>query len=221
METIVHKENIVENKDFVSKDEAKMLLEYFTKNEDLWQLSCFYESYTLDPMAPFAEQDHPVINKEYFDSLKLKLKDAAESNHVKKLKNLTLSAHKWGTGASAHPHSDNSELDGTPNAWQDNKFVTIIYLNDDYDGGNLFFRDHDIEIAPEVGTMMAFDPGIKNVHGVTEVTRGNRYTMLASWDYEDSVYSEEYLQQKEEEKRQQKFLQDKQKEEWAKGNKNA
>ena len=121
----------------------------------------------------------------------------------------------------AKPHSDNSELDGTPNAWQDNKFVTIIYLNDDYSGGNLFFEDHGIEISPETGTMIAFDPGFINIHGVTEITNGKRYTILCSWDYEDAVYSKEYLKQKEEEKKQQKILQDMQKQQWLTGNKNA
>jgi hypothetical protein len=220
MEKIIHRSNIVEYKDFISQEECQRLIGYFNSSEQDWNLSCFYESYTMDPLAPINKTQE--FERFYFDNdLRNKLKKLAEQDHPKKLKNLSLSAHKWGTGASARKHSDNSELDGTPNGWHENKFVTILYLNDNYTGGALRFDDHKITISPRAGTVIAFDPGIENIHSVTEVRSGIRYTMLASWDYEDSKYSEEYIQEKIMDKENQKTIQENQKRMWIQGNKNA
>jgi hypothetical protein len=218
---IVHRHDIIEYKDFMTKEECQNLVEYFNSSKNDWQLSCFYESYVMDPLAPLKTYNG-FFTKEYFDiSLRERLKEYTLDASPQKLRNLTLSAHKWEKGASARKHSDNSELDGTPNAWSDNKFVTIIYLNDEYGGGHLEFDDHKISIRPETGTMIAFDPGFTNLHSVSEITYGTRYTMLASWDYENSDHSEEYMIKKKMEREKQKYLQDKQKEEWNKGNKYA
>jgi len=66
--------------------------------------------------------------------------------------------------------------------------------------------------------MVCFDVGIDNVHGVTEIESGDRYTMLLSWDFADSVYPEEYFIQKEKELAETLIAQEKQREEWKKGN---
>lgn len=217
-EKIVHKSDIVEFKNFLTKEESEALIAYYDSADELWQVTCFFNARVMDPIAPTAKNVYPEINKAYFDALRTRLQEVAESVFGKEVKNLSLSSHKWLKGAYANNHSDNSELDGTPNAWRENKLVTILYLNDNYEGGNLTFRDHGISIAPEQGTLMVFDVGIGNVHAVTEVTSGERYTMLSSWDFADSVYPEGYFEEKEAELLMRKVEQDKQKEEWANGN---
>ena len=111
-------------------------------------------------------------------------------------------------------HSDNTETDGTPNAWQDNKFVAIIYLNNEYSGGNLVFDQHEIRISPSVGSVVAFDPGFINLHSVSEVTEGERYTMLASFDHEDAVYERDLFEWRKEYSAEQEL----QRKEWEKNN---
>lgn len=217
-EKIVHKSDIVEFKNFLTKEESEALIAYYDSADELWQVTCFFNARVMDPIAPTVKNVYPEINKTYFDALRTRLQEVAESVFGKEVKNLSLSSHKWLKGAYANDHSDNSELDGTPNAWRENKLVTILYLNDNYEGGNLTFRDHGISIAPEQGTLIVFDVGIGNVHAVTEVTSGERYTMLSSWDFADSVYPEGYFEEKEAELLMRKVEQDKQKEEWANGN---
>jgi hypothetical protein len=214
MEKIVHKEDIVEYKDFLSKQECKDLIDYFNSSEDDWNVTCFYASYVMDPNASFENKNSTAKTPEYFNELKTKLRNIAEDVSPKKLKNLSLSAHKWTPGAFASHHSDNTELDGTPNAWQDNKFVTIIYLNDNYDGGNLLFDAHGISISPSAGTVIAFDPGFTNLHGVSEVTSGVRYTILSSFDHVDSVYSRDLFEWRKEYSKEQ----EEQRKEWEKNN---
>jgi hypothetical protein len=203
---IIYKEDIVEFLDVFSKEECDLLINYFNLNEDNWNVTCFYESRVMDPFANMSISK--TINHEYFEEVKNRLSLIASEVAIKKLKNLSFSAHKWNKGAYASDHSDNSELDGTPNAWQDNKFVAIIYLNDNYEGGNLTFSQHNLSIAPKIGSVIAFDPGFNNLHGVSEIIAGTRYTMLASFDYVDSVYTrdltewrKEYSKEQEEQRK--------------------
>lgn len=187
--SIVHKNDIVEFLNVFSKSECEELISYFNLNENNWQMTCFYGSRVMDPLANIEYSSS--FDGQTFDSIKKRLLELANSVSTKELKNLSLSAHKWEVGAFASDHSDNSDIDGTPNAWQDNKFVTIIYLNDNYSGGNLTFDEHGLSISPKQGSVIAFDPGFNNLHGVSEVTSGVRYTMLASFDHIDSVYKKD------------------------------
>jgi hypothetical protein len=54
----------------------------------------------------------------------------------------------------------------------------IVYLNDDYQGGALSFRDLGVMVRPRLGTAVAFAASLW--HGVQTVESGERYT-LASW----------------------------------------
>jgi hypothetical protein len=207
MEKIQHTKDIFEYKNFLSKEYCEQIIDYWN-NQDDWELTCFYNAYVISGKKPKKENFDNLIGPIYYQFQK-----TAESTFYKDLRPLSQSAHKWTPGAYAADHADNAELDGTPNGWQENKLVTILYLNDEYDGGYLTFRDHNIAIKPEAGTLMVFDVGIDNVHAVTEVKSGVRYTMMNSFDYADSVYNIDLKAEKEAVKPEQ----DKLKEEWQEG----
>jgi hypothetical protein len=220
-EKIIHKEGVVEYKNFFTKEECFKLIEYFNFAEDGWEKQCFFGMHTMYPLHPIISNQNlnKEITSEYVENIRNRFKVLAEDASKNKLKNLSLSAHKWIKGAYAGAHSDNSDLEGTPNAWKDNKFVTILYLNDNYEGGNLNFDQHDISISPEAGTLIAFDPGFKNLHSVSEIKEGVRYTLMSSWDYEGVVYTEEENELIKKEKEIEAKKKIKQLEEWEKENK--
>lgn len=61
-------------------------------------------------------------------------------------------------------------------------FTSIIYLNDNYEGGELYFPQHDnFTIKPKAGTMLIFSGTINNMHGINEVIDGTRYTHVTFW----------------------------------------
>lgn len=221
MEKIEYKHDVVEYKNFLSDKECEDLIAYYVAGQEGWQKTCFYNSAVMDPIYPNSIGVNSEINEEYFRSLKARLHEKAEEVAKRKLRNLSMSAHKWEVGAYASDHSDNSDIDGTPNAWQDNKFVTIIYLNDNYEGGHLTFKNFNLNIAPGKGSLIAFDPGFENIHGVTEIISGTRYTMLLSWNYDDIVYTQEEIDEMMRQRLAEKASQDAQKLEWEKGNKYA
>ncbi len=214
MKITTHRQDVFEVEDFLTTSEAQDLIDYYESDPESWQQTCFYNARVMDPIAPWQSDKSESIDETYMKSLRFKLQQLAESLFNRELKNLSLSAHKWLEGAFADYHSDNTELDGTPNAWRENKLVTIIYLNDDYSGGDFVFRDHPIKISPKAGTVVVFDVGIDNVHGVTEVISGTRWTMLASFDYADSTYPEDYWEQKRLELEETARIHQEQRQEW-------
>jgi hypothetical protein len=70
----------------------------------------------------------------------------------------------WTEGTSQKEHTDNS-----------NEYTAIIYLNDNYEGGELNFPDLDLVIKPLKGSVMLW-PGYLT-HSISTVTSGTRYTM--------------------------------------------
>ncbi len=67
---------------------------------------------------------------------------------------------------------------------------SVIYLNDNYDGGELYFKDHDISIKPEAGDYITFPGNRHYQHGVKEVSGAVRYT-LSTWVRFEEAYGKE------------------------------
>lgn len=57
-------------------------------------------------------------------------------------------------------------------------YACVIYLNGNFNGGELYFPEIDLEIKPKRGSMMLFSASKKYLHGVRKVLDGpTRYTI--------------------------------------------
>lgn len=56
----------------------------------------------------------------------------------------------------------------------------LLYLNDDYEGGEIEFRHSGIKFKPEAGSVLFFPSNFLYVHEVYPVTKGPRYA-LPNW----------------------------------------
>jgi hypothetical protein len=83
---------------------------------------------------------------------------------------------KWRPGTEQRPHADKQIEDGRPNAFADYDLNSLFYYNDDFEGGNLYYPQHDIVVRPKPGLAVAHPGDINYLHGVTMVTNGYRYT---------------------------------------------
>jgi hypothetical protein len=91
---------------------------------------------------------------------------------------------RWLPGQLQMPHAD-KELheDGAegPNDFPYYDLAGLFYINDDYEGGELYFPQHNIEFKPKAGAAYFF-PGDKNyLHGVKPIISGIRYTIPFFW----------------------------------------
>ena len=83
---------------------------------------------------------------------------------------------KWRPGIEQRPHADKQLNDGRPNAFPTYDLSSLFYYNDDYEGGEIYFPQHDVEIKPKAGMAVMFVGDVNYLHGVKMVTSGYRYT---------------------------------------------
>lgn len=217
----VKQNRIVEIPNFVDAETAKNMIDYFEHYAEMWGHIAFYGSSGMGIMPDDPEIDQFNLPRNFFEQIKNKYQEAVATVFGRPVRPNTSHAQKWMVGGFAAPHSDNSDFEGVPNSFQINKYVGILYLNDDYEGGNLYFPDHDIDFKPNAYSFITFPGGVENVHGVSEIVKGTRYTMVSFWDYEESEYSDELQEEWAEELKMVREEQAKQREEWDKGNKYA
>jgi predicted 2-oxoglutarate/Fe(II)-dependent dioxygenase YbiX len=60
-----------------------------------------------------------------------------------------------------------------------NECSSILYLNDDYEGGELYFEAFDVLIKPKANQLVFFPSGSEFRHEVRPVLNGNRYTLAS------------------------------------------
>lgn len=98
----------------------------------------------------------------------------------------------WPEGKFMPPHADNCEPDGKPNdvPWRD--YGAVIYVNDDYEGGELYFTKLDMVLRPKAGMLAAFPATLSHEHAVLKVAKGERVTLPAFYTF-DKSHADKYI----------------------------
>ncbi|MAL10844.1 MAG: hypothetical protein CMF74_14420 [Maricaulis sp.] len=148
---------IIDN-NFLSKDECSYYVNKANKN---------VEPYDWDKRVVFIHDDTSLISKtiNYFKQYNLFLK--LDDIHIQ----------TWPVNSSSdlHIHGDKCDWD---DGRKNTKYNTLIYLNDDYDGGE--FYTNNVTLKPKKGTITLFD-GTETYHGVKPVKKKERYTIILWW----------------------------------------
>lgn len=96
---------------------------------------------------------------------------------------------KWDEGHGTGVHQDNHA--GAEMV----QLTTVVYLNDDYEGGEIYFPDFDLFIKPKKGQAIIFPAFTKNnpyEHGVNPIKGNERFT-IALWHTAIKEYADPYL----------------------------
>ena len=95
----------------------------------------------------------------------------------------------WESGSGMILHADNCDQEGEPNFCSWRNYSGVLYLNEDFAGGETFFPRHGPHfIKPMKGKLALYPAGIDYSHGVSTVV-GTRYTMPI-WFTKDRNYIE-------------------------------
>lgn len=215
-----HKDKCFTIEDFISDHECKAIigyLDWLASNNILeWNQISFYDSFAMGFWPEDPRLEYFGLPKNYFhDILKEKIKAACEQVLERGVSEVSYHAQKWEDGAFASFHSDNSDEDGNPTEFERSKYAAFIYLNDNFTGGHLNFKNYDINIKPKAGMIAIFDGGKNNEHEVTKVHDGVRYTVGSFWDNDDAVYTEEQVKEREEKLKKTRAEQDETYKQWA------
>jgi predicted 2-oxoglutarate/Fe(II)-dependent dioxygenase YbiX len=92
----------------------------------------------------------------------------------------------WIIGQSLFPHIDTIKYDHEDTHTPRSIINALLYLTDNYVGGEITFPEIGMAIKPKAGSVVVFDADL--MHGVNEVKSGTRKT-LESHLY--SIYSED------------------------------
>ncbi len=67
----------------------------------------------------------------------------------------------------------------------------VAYLNDDYDGGGLHFKQQDIMYKPKAGDLVIFPSNFMYPHRAMPVEKGTKYSLVTMLDYSDKYHKPE------------------------------
>jgi hypothetical protein len=161
-----------------------------------WMPISFYESYSsVLPQDNDQEVLDAGLQPTIFSDIEAKMPEAIASVHEldpKIISKIGYHTQKWEPGAYARIHSDNTDAEGKSGAFTRSRYAGFLYLNDEFEGGLLKFPGQGITIQPKVGMLAVFDGGFNNMHEVTLIENGVRYTIGSFWDdREESDYPQE------------------------------
>ena len=221
MEITALKDDIFIIDNLITEEECKSIIGYLDGIVNAghleWNQISFYGSFA---MGYWPHDDNLLLfglPSDYFSQLKEKIKKAGEECAGLDLSEVSYHAQKWVVGAFASFHSDNTHEDGSPSAFYKSKYAGFLYLNDNFQGGELNFEHHDITIKAKPGRLAFFKGGYGNEHEVTTVKGAERYTVGSFWDRADAVYTPEQIAEWETELKQTRAEQEETYKEWKKG----
>jgi hypothetical protein len=181
-------------KDFITEEERESLHERcVTAQEAEWQ-----STFINNSVSGFSDKNNPEALKIFIENIKKNLLHdkviAIENTHSKICWNITNRANslishdgskiklfhsiqRHYPGSYLQEHSDKDSQPGIA-------YASVIYLNDDYNNGELYFPDRGIEIKPPARSLVIFDSGKDYVHGVRKVGEGpTRYVLITfAWN---------------------------------------
>lgn len=183
---------------FMTKEEHTFLLEA-AKNLTHWDVTetrynedgtVIYDSdYWKDRVATgrSLDQENPEISKVIL-GLVQRLKVEVDQFFKVEAVPTSPAIVKWLPGQLQMPHADKElhegEDAGKPNSFPWYDLAGLFYLNDDYEGGELYFPKQGIQFKPKAGAAYFFPGDMNYIHGVTQITKGIRYVIPFFWTIE-------------------------------------
>ena len=91
----------------------------------------------------------------------------------------------YGIDGHYMPHCDGESLWKPPGneslIWRkstDRDLSTVLFLNDDFEGGDFVFPELRVRVRPEPGMLVCFPSTHEYLHGVEPITKGTRYSIV-------------------------------------------
>ena len=188
-------DNIVTLENFMTDEELEFL-DNFARNNTVWDYTeshynedgvCIYDaSYWEDRVATtnsLNKSDPRVL--EVIEGMQQRLK--LEVDKFLKVDALPTppALVRWLPGQYQNPHADKElhegENRGKPNDFPYYDIAGLFYINDDYEGGELYFPNQGIQFKPKRGAAYFFPGDMNYIHGVTKVISGIRYVSPFFW----------------------------------------
>lgn len=188
-------DNIVALEDFMTAEELEFL-DTFARNNTTWDYTeshynedgvCIYDASYWENRVATADTLASVDPKavEIIVGMQQRLKVEVDKFLQVDAWPTSPAVVRWLPGQLQMPHADKElhegENRGKPNDFPYYDIAGLFYLNDDYEGGELYFPNQGIQFKPKRGAAYFFPGDMNYIHGVTEVKSGIRYVSPFFW----------------------------------------
>jgi hypothetical protein len=188
-------DNIVALEDFMTAEELEFL-DTFARNNTTWDYTeshyndegvCIYDASYWENRVATADTLASVDPKavEIIVGMQQRLKVEVDKFLQVDAWPTSPAVVRWLPGQFQNPHADKElhegENRGKPNDFPYYDIAGLFYLNDDYEGGELYFPNQGIQFKPKRGAAYFFPGDMNYIHGVTEVKSGIRYVSPFFW----------------------------------------
>jgi len=177
MKKVGSSKNIVIKENFISQDKLDFIMSSIDETVS-WGSNSM--AGIPDKVTNNLYQEKPEVHKILKEAIDQVQKEI-EYHFGRPLETNSAGIRRWDTGEFQPLHADGEDTEGHPNEAFIVDYGAVIYLNDDYEGGEIYFPDHGIELKPKAGTLVFFPSSTMYIHGVKEITRGSRYTTPSFW----------------------------------------
>lgn len=120
------------------------------------------------------------------------VKDYTRKYHIGELRYWEATNYvKYGPGQHFQEHHDHG--------YSYNCVVSIVaFPNEDYEGGELYFRLQNIKVKARAGDLYIFPSNFMYPHRAMPVTSGTKYSMVTMLDYSEKYHQPDFYQDTEE-----------------------
>jgi hypothetical protein len=121
--------------------------------------------------------------QEIYDAKKEAVDDYCKAHRIMELKYWeAFNFIKYGPGQHFQEHHDHG--------FSYNCTVSLVgYINDDYEGGELFFRLQNLKVKPEAGDLFIFPSNFMYPHQAMPVQSGTKYSIVTMLDYNKKFHT--------------------------------
>lgn len=155
---------------FISEEDANILISEQLNPSETNQYPEYYKSRYGGTAFPYNNKVMSILKKYgYLSSAKHK----ELNSFVNPIYVFKAFGSCWLPGTKGELHIDAQD----PEPWIE--FSTIIYLNDEFEGGEIYFPNQNLVYKPKKYSAVFFpSSGSEYIHGVTTVSSGIRHTAL-------------------------------------------
>jgi len=103
---------------------------------------------------------------------------------------------KYNVGGFYAAHSDADSYEPETGRWRqdlDRDISMLLYLNDEFEGGDLSFDYFNYRLRPKPGMLVWFPSDARYFHGANPVTAGTRYAIVSWAAFSDTPKIREVL----------------------------
>jgi hypothetical protein len=156
----------------INEWENPVVQEYNDEGERIYDASYWWDRMCSGRILERIAPDICGLINKYITKMKRLLEDKFEVSLYERPPVLV----RWLPGNEQQPHADKQLNDGTPNAFPLYDLNSIIYWNDEFEGGEFYYPDHGIELKIRPGMAVAHPGDIHYLHGVKPIISGERWT---------------------------------------------